>query len=102
MSIRVKSKDIYYKKLKDLLAKKDIKKIKLREILSDFRDDPNLFDYLLENLEYGDDVIKKNSIIMIYLILEEKEITSKEENLINKLIEKYKIKISIDELKDEA
>ena len=102
MSIRLRSKDIYYKKLKDLLSKKDIKKIKLKEILDDFRNDPNLFDYLLENLEYGDDIIKKNSMIMIYLILEEKEITDKEETLINKLINKYEIKITIEELKNES
>lgn len=102
MSIKINSADIFYDELKRKLEKKNTLILELREFLFYHRQDPKLLDFLIINLENNDQVVKRNSMVAIYIMVSnfdnDYQLSLQDEELLIKFINKYNVKTPLGEI----
>lgn len=105
MAIKINSMSFIFEDLKKKLEQKNTLILDIKAYLMFHRYDEQLSDFLLENLTTKDEILKRNSLIGLYIILidfdEKNKIKDQDKIILNNLIDKYNIKISLVEIEDE-
>lgn len=95
MSIRISGVDIYYDELKKRLEDKNTLLLDLKNYLYFNRLDPKLTDYLIDQLQDEDQVVRVHSLISIYILLKDfsvaTKLSAKEEELFKTLVKQAKV-----------
>lgn len=102
MALRFNSIDIFYDELKRKLALKNTLILDLKNILMFYRTEPHLIEFLISNIQNGDDIVKENSLISVYLLLNDFQtncnISSEEQQMLENLIIMSKLNLTLNDI----